>query len=1116
MNIQSQIFFSSILDHYRRQEAKDGLKHIGLLFVILNSVYFILCLFLESIWYLSPAVKVVLWWMLSANAVFLFRAISLFMKSFAKHSRSREEALLLHIGQQYPEINDKLLNHYQLSHMNDPISDYAVEAFIEKYPGTFFEQSFKTRPMKNKRDLAVGLVSCSLIVFLFSISASMRIFHMHRSYEPEKKYEINLSPADTSLYTYDSLSLHIQRLAPDRFPVEVYVLDSTMKAPALLFRSRDSVLNYSVGRLQQAATYFARLRRPHFFYPRKFIDSDTLNVTLLQRPRIRTLDFEVQSPEYANIPNVYYQGNIDRISCLNGSKINIDIHLSEELGASYLISEYDTLKLEILDRQGHISWIPENSDNIKLLLVNKNGIALESAPVYKIELEKDAYPVLYLLSPKLQDELLLNEDLQLPYVAHLQDDFGISSFSVNYSIHSEYSLSTDMSIYTIQLPFDNALRLQTRAGVWEIDRFISPGSEIRYYFELSDNNAISGPQTVRSSLFYAKFPSLGDLFARQDEAQEETMAQLEDEVLSTGEIIEELDEIQKQLLQEGELSWENKTALEENLNALEKAREELKNMQSSMDEQKKFMEENALFSDNVMQSFEQLQELMNELIDDELFELMQNIQDKLERNDMSDMEEIMKDFSEKAKRFEESLDRMLAVFKRIQQEQRLEELGQQMKETLQEQEKLLEESEQKSPDELSEQQKKISEDSKDWEKLGRESSELFKDADKEAFEEFIKKMDEADISSLMSDASENYQRSELQEGQQKSWESAERLSSLENDFSQMASKMMQKQKDDVENAFQRAFYKTIYMSYQQEETLEEGNELIIGSPFIHVFTSHENNIMQMALNINDDLLALSKMTFLVDKAIGQALGQVIGNLRSGIQNVEDAKLSLGKDNFNTAYENMNDLGRILFERMNMVQEEQQGNASGMEFYMQQLQQMAGEQQQLNSSMPQPGMSGSPGSMMDQLAKMAARQQALRRSLKQMQQGMSEGSGSAKRMTGDLDRIARDMEDVINQMRKNQVNRQTIMRQEQIVQRLLDASRSATSRDHKKERESTTAKDILRENPLSLPGDLGEHESLINALRREVQNSKLSPQEKRDMERYLESLLEQQEIKGIKK
>ncbi|RKY51910.1 MAG: hypothetical protein DRP93_09065, partial [Candidatus Neomarinimicrobiota bacterium] len=835
-------YFSSILGRYRRQEAKDALKHVGLSFIILNLAYFIICLLLESIWYLSPGIKEILWYLLSLNAFFFFRVISILILSFTRHNKTENESLLLHIGQKFEDINDKLINYYQLSQINNLISDYALEKFMNQYPDTYFEHSFKAEGIKNKRNIALGLLAGIVLLSFLSSSASLRLFHMHKSFEPETNYTIQLSPADTSLYTYDSLTIHIQRMAPDRFPLEVYVLDSTMTTPELLLRSRDSILSYDIERLTHAAVYYARIRRPNIFYPRKFIDSDTLRISLKQRPRIRTLDFKIKSPDYTQIPNAYYQGNIDRISCLYGSEIRMDVRLSEDFGPSYLISEYDTLEMEIAGEQSSVSWIPAQSQNVKLMIVNKEGIAPGSVPNYKIVLEKDADPILYLHNPKLQDELLLNEDLQLPYVAHLLDDFGISDFTVNYSVHSEYSFSPDTSINTIILPFDHNATLQTRAGVWQIDSFISPGSEIRYYFELKDNDIISGPKSVRSSLFYAKLPSLGDLFARQDETQEETLTQLEEEVLSTGKLVKELDEIQKQLLQEGELKWEDKTALEENINAIEKTREELKNMQSSMDEQKKFMEENTLFSDDVMQSFEQLQELMNELIDDELFELMENLQKKFEQNDMSNMEEILKDFSEKAKRFEESLDRMLEVFKRIQQEQRLEELGRQMKESLREQEKLLEDIVQKSSDDLSGQQEKISDDTKDWENLGKESSELFTDKDKEAFEEFLKKMEEAGISSKMDEASNNYRRSDMQSGQQKSQESAQKLNSLLSDYSQMASSMMQQQKNEVAQSFQRVFHKTVFMSYQQEKTLDEGRELINESPLIHAYTSQENNI----------------------------------------------------------------------------------------------------------------------------------------------------------------------------------------------------------------------------------------------------------------------------------
>lgn len=210
---------------------------------------------------------------------------------------------------------------------------------------------------------------------------------------------------------------------------------------------------------------------------------------------------------------------------------------------------------------------------------------------------------------------------------------------------------------------------------------------------------------------------------------------------------------------------------------------------------------------------------------------------------------------------------------------------------------------------------------------------------------------------------------------------------------------------------------------------------------------------------------------------------------------------------------MNRLSRLLLERSEML-EQQQGNASGMEFYLQQLQQMAGQQESLNQGMPQPGMNGSPGSgMMDELARLAARQQALRRSLKQIQQGVSDGDGG-RRLTGDLEQIAADMQKVIDEMRKNQVDRRTIMRQQQIVQRLLDASRSATSRDFKKERESKPGTFIQRENPLGLPEGLGENGSMLESLRRAVRESKLTPAEKREMERYLELLMEEYQVPEI--
>lgn len=1103
-------YFLDILREYRKRRAVDRLRHAGLLFFILNAAYFFICLFIESVWYLSPGTKEALSGVLLFNVYFVFLLFHIFRDAFFRHSQKENTDLLLHIGQQYPEVRDKLLNHYQLSREDEPLRMYAVTRFIEQYQPRIFDDAYTPKPVRRKLYFSLGLFILLLAAVPLFRDPAVRLLHIHTAYEPPFSHHITSIPADTSLYAYDSLQISIKRFAPPAFAVELYRIDSNKTQRLELQQERDSLYTHTVHPVRESAVYVTALRRPHIFYPRKYPDRDTLSVEILRRPRVRTLDIHVYSPAYSQIRDAHYQGNIDRIRCLRGSRVNIRAALSETAGASFFIFSGDTLPVQYDDEICESTFVPEQDGSLKLELFNDKGIRIREPLRYVLELEDDDHPEITLLRPEKNEEMILTESLDLPFMAQIQDDYGFSAFRVKYSVHSAYSQEEPpRNTYDIGIEKDS--RVQTVIGNWKIERFISPGSEVVYYFELADNDTVSGPKITRSQRFYARFPTLGDLYEKQEREQRNTMEKLTEETLESRDIAEEIEEIKQELLQEGELDWEKKTALEESIERLEKSREELENIRSETEEQKRFMEENTLFSDKVMDDFEQLQELMNELIDDELFELLQEIRAKLEEEDSSDMQELLEDFSEKAKTFEKSLDRMLQIFKRIQQEQRLEELAQRMKESLRQQEQMLENAEKQSNSDLASQQEKIGKETEDWEKRGHESAGIFEKEDKEQYDEFLRMMDSSAVSADMKDAAQDLQKQERGTGLQKSRETKEELQELMQSFSEMSSSMMQQQREEIASSFRSAFQKTLYMSMQQEEVNHFSENIDKHSPLLHEFSSREGRILEIALDINAHLLSLSMKTFLVDKALGAELGQVIGNLKSGIQHIEEGDLSRGKNELNTAFAAINRLGRMLLERMENVHQ-QEGGASGMEFYLQQLQQMAGQQQKLNQAMPKPGPDGRPGSsMMDRLAKLAARQQALRRSLKQIQQGISEGEGG-KRVTGDLNRIAADMEKVINELRKNQVRRETVMRQEKIVQRLLDASRSATKRDYKKERSSKTAESTERESPLGLPGNFGEHESLINELRRAVRESDLSPQDKQEMERYLESLLgKQQEL-----
>lgn len=134
--------------------------------------------------------------------------------------------------------------------------------------------------------------------------------------------------------------------------------------------------------------------------------------------------------------------------------------------------------------------------------------------------------------------------------------------------------------------------------------------------------------------------------------------------------------------------------------------------------------------------------------------------------------------------------------------------------------------------------------------------------------------------------------------------------------------------------------------------------------------------------------------------------------------------------------------------------------------MQQLRQMAQSQQSLNAMTQQMGKQGMSQQQMAQMQRLAAQQGALQKSLEQLNEE-AKRSDEGRRIMGDLRKIAEDMQEVVRDMQSGDVNPETIDKQERILSRLLDASRSTRERDWEKKRRSQTGEDVVRRSPGSL-------------------------------------------------
>jgi hypothetical protein len=205
--------------------------------------------------------------------------------------------------------------------------------------------------------------------------------------------------------------------------------------------------------------------------------------------------------------------------------------------------------------------------------------------------------------------------------------------------------------------------------------------------------------------------------------------------------------------------------------------------------------------------------------------------------------------------------------------------------------------------------------------------------------------------------------------------------------------------------------------------------------------------------------------------MGKSIGNALSKMSQSIGSLSNRSTHVASGHQTEAMSSLNQTAHELQNAIkNMGNQGQQGQ--GMPSLLQQLGNMASQQQGINQGM-MPFGSGS-GQLTPQqqaeLSRLAGEQQAVRKSLDQLKEE-AEKYGNQDRILGDLDKISKDMQEVIEEMRNKNVDENTIQKQERILSRLLDAQRSMRERDFEKQRKSNTGQDFTRESPKDIDFNL---------------------------------------------
>lgn len=1078
---------------HAESEARGKGALLGFGGFVLLALLVTLFVWLESFRYFPPGLKTTFLTTLTILAIMTL-AVTIGMYWLMKRQKigpTQPEILAIQIGEKLPDVGDRILNAVQLSKkesgqgISQSLHQAAVQVGIDTIEGVPAGLLFPTdKVLSYLKKAAIGLGALFILYiinFQDTNAAIVRISQPEVAFEYPLPVTLQLLTSSTQILAGDSLIISgaVKGRSIDHVDLIIHTRKDTNIYPLSV---NEQSFSLPLNRLMDSFTATARIRNGRPWEPWETIESDPLKVQVINRPLVQDISVRIRPPAYTRMPVEIYTRNIMDISGFKGSRINIEGLASKDIARAALQFENSaSIPIQMDDHRFKVSFLLKQEDQTWIELVDYEDVSNLDPLVYPIHVATDIAPIIRVMVPG--QDVILGENMLLPIRLKMDDDFGFSRLELNYRIqHPEYLLE-DTTLYKarIDLPRTDLSSLEFNYS-WDLNQIsIMPEDAIEYWFTVWDNNNVDGPRKASTEKWMARLPSMDEMFEAFAQGNEQVRQEQEDVLEVVKEIQEKVKELALEVQKDPNLSWEQQQEASEAIEQVKDLQDQLENISQQLDEMMSSAEEQNLFSDETLDKYAELQELMDQLITPELKEAMERLQQAMDEDNPREMEAAMEEFQAAMEDFQKSVERTLEIFKQVEIEQKIDELASRLNDLAERQESLNTDMENGETDDAAVQEEKIASDFDKTQELAESLETLLdqsEDLSSESVQDLQEQMNQEQIQENLDQAASKMQQGQMSEAKPASDQAEKSLKKMAQQSSEMQSSMQQQMMDEVISEFRSALLKTLRLSQAQEDLEAPTAKTSSQSSLLREYADSQMGLMQGLQQLSSELQQLGNKTFAVSPAMGKSMGAVQAHMQEAIKGLEARNPRKSSQSQAAARESLNRMARQLANSMESLQES--GESSGFSEYMQQLQQMAGQQQGLNQqTMMQMGM-GSP-SMMQQLAR---QQMQLRDALQQIENGM----GSDSRMLGDLGKIGDEMEAVAKELRGKRPSQKIHEQQERILNRLLDAQRSATKRDFSKKRKSETAgNNPSWQGSNGLPEGLGEarnqlYEELIFSLK----------------------------------
>jgi hypothetical protein len=847
-------------------------------------------------------------------------------------SLSHEHAAEL-IGQHFNEVKDKLINTLQLQKQLDDnpggkeLILAGIDQKIRELKPVPFSKAIDFG--KNKRYIPLALIPLLFILGVLLIKPAIltestkRIISYDKTFEPVAPFQFFLVNSKLEVASMQDFNLEIHTKG-EELPRELYIDISGNKFKCQ--SAGKTNFNYLFKNVKEDVRF--RLYADGFF-------SKEYTLKSLPSPLLVQFTVSLDYPSYTGKKDEQL-ANIGDLSIPAGTEVKWNFKTEETSNLS--------LKFEQGEAQAQKSSAQDFSFSKRFLQDDQYSIEMKNsfmrntnAVQYSVSVKADAYPLIEVVS---QADSILGSDFV--FKGKIEDDYGLTELKFNVLIPGQGNKPT-----SVDVPFNK--NYSSTYFIWSSSFNaiqLEPGQELEYWFEVWDNDAVTGRKSTKSQKGVYRKPTLEELQEKSREQQSAIKADLKSTMDEAKKLQKELDELTNRMLEKKELTWQDKNKAKELIDRQKKLQEQLNEVQK---DNKKNNERNKEFNkdEEILKKQEQIEKLLDELLSPEMKEQLRQLEDMLKMLDKDKLKEEMEKLQQDNKDIEKELDRSLELLKQLEVEQRMKDAIDKLDALQKEQDKLAEKTEknQSGSEDL-----KAKQDS-----LNKEFNKLSDELDQ------VEKKNQELENPMPMDATEQMEQDIKQEMQQSSQDLNSKKNSKASKSQKNASSKMQQMKDKMQQSMNEAAEQSLeedvskireilenllQLSFDQEDLMKQLQRTPTSNPLYVKITADQKKIKDNAKAIEDSLFALSKRVEEISSFVNKEIGQINFSLDKSIEYLAERQSAQASSRQQFAMTSINNLALMLSEVSDQMQ--------------QQLAQQQQQQKEGNGSCKKPGNKKKPG------------------------------------------------------------------------------------------------------------------------------------------------------------